>query len=119
LTILDTRRSKHFRGIGHLLIYFRKYTADSYGSSSAVPIITVDADGRITAASTGAVRGGLSTAHLAAAVKLDPGLEEQAARERQREVREGQRHGGRQDQDGHGEPRAPPRLNALVAADLA
>ena len=32
-------------------------TAGSYGSSSAVPIITIDEDGRITAASTGAVRG--------------------------------------------------------------
>ena len=80
LTTLDTGRSKTFRDIhvGHPLIY----TADSYGSSSAVPTITVDADGRITAACTEAVRGVLSTAHLADAVKLDPGPEEQAARER-------------------------------------
>lgn len=33
-------------------------TAGSYGSASAVPVLTVDAKGRVTAASTAAVQGG-------------------------------------------------------------
>jgi len=36
-------------------------TANTYGSGSAIPVITVDAKGRITSASTSAISGGVSS----------------------------------------------------------